>query len=274
MADNHNDRLIDYFNGDLDEVSSQAFEKHLAECSECREELEELEALTQDLPFASEPTEPPEGMKERVLANVFAEAQAGEEDNNNPHQEQESKEPKLKSKPVKPAEPTPLPTRKKKQSKRRMSWLTPLIAAALLLSLLGNAYTLFKENQGGGKAPGVEVAAAIKSVQLQGTEAMKNSKGKATLLKTDTGGVRVVVSAENLEQLQGNNVYQVWLIDDSEKKHPYRAGTFVPDQTGGGAVSYTMDLPKYHTWDTIAITLEPTPNSQKPKGNIVLASQL
>ncbi|HEX7063548.1 MAG TPA: anti-sigma factor [Bacillales bacterium] len=270
MADNHNDRLIDYFNGDLDEVSSQAFEKHLAECSECREELEELKALTQDLPFASDPAEPPEGMKERIFANVFAETQIGEKDE---QPREKRQEPEFKPKPVKSAEPTPLPTRKRNKSKRGMNWWTSFIAAALFLSLLGNAYSLFNENQSGGKG-GVDIAAAIKSVELKGTEAMKKGQGTATLVKTDTGGVSVVVNAKNLKQLQGNKVYQVWLIDDAEKKHPYRAGTFVPDQSGGGAVSYTMDLPEYHTWDTIAITLEPTPYSQKPKGNIILSSEL
>ncbi|HEU5139969.1 MAG TPA: anti-sigma factor [Bacillales bacterium] len=265
MANNHNERLIDYFNGDLDEVSQQAFEKHLQECAECREELEELEALTEDLPYASEPVDPPEGMKKRVLGNVFAEEQSEAEEDESPAEANHK---------TKPVEPTPLPARKEQKPKRKMSWWTPLIAAALLLSLIGNAYSLFNENQNGEKGTGVEVAAAFKSVNLKGTKAMKNSQGSATLVKTDTGGVRVVVNAKDLKQLQGDQVYQVWLIDDKEKKHPYRAGTFVPDRSGGGAVSYTMNVPGAHSWDTIAITLEPTAHSQKPKGNIVLASKL
>lgn len=258
MANNNCDRLIDYFNGDLENEEKRAFEKHLLECNECREELEELRALTDDLPYASEPVEPPQGMKERVLTNVFMEE---------PHDKKV-----VQTAPVKPE---PVEDRDRNRARRKFSWWTPLLAAALLLSLLGNAYNLFNENKNAGN-PNTSsplVASALKRVQFSLTPAasQKNIQASATLVRTDTGGVQVVVSANDLKQLKGTKVYQVWLIDG---KKPYRAGTFIPDKKGSGAVSYTMNLPKSHTWDEIAISVEPNRNSQTPKGNIILVSKL
>lgn len=257
MANNLCDRLIDYFNGDLDEQEKKAFEEHLLECNECREELEELRALTGDLPYASEPVEPPEGMKERILENVFVEEPQREKD----------MQPTL-------AKREKLTDRRERKPARKLNWWIPLLAAALLLSLLGNAYNVFNENKSVSPENSAPiVASALKRVQFQSTptSAQKNIQASATLVRTDTGGVQVVVEANDLKQLQGSKVYQVWLIDG---KKPYRAGTFIPNKKGSGAVSYTMNLPKNHTWKQIAISVEPTRNSQTPQGNIILASKL
>jgi hypothetical protein len=59
-----------------------------------------------------------------------------------------------------------------------------------------------------------------------------------------------------------------------EKGKPYRAGTFIPNQTGEGAVTFTIHYSGNHKWDTIAITLEPTAKSQTPKGKIIVSNKL
>ncbi|HET7579577.1 MAG TPA: anti-sigma factor [Bacillales bacterium] len=254
MANSQCDRLIDYFNDDLDEQEARAFEEHLEKCAECREELEELKALTEDLPYASEPVDPPDGMKERILTNVFA-----DESPDTRHEES------------KPEEPTPLPVRRAQKTTRKLNWWIPMLAAALLLSLIGNAYSLFNENRNQGNAGGTEVAQAIEHVQLKDLSKTRNTQASATMMKTDTGGVRVVLQAKDLKKLKGSKVYQVWLIDG---KTPYRAGTFIPNHNGEGAVSYRVNLPKFHTWDKIAISVEPSKNSKTPKGPIILAGTL
>lgn len=250
MANNQCDRVIDYFNNDLDETEKLAFEEHLFECEECKEELKELKELTSNLPFASEPQEPPAGMKERILFNVL------NEDSNDDGHDQDEKEKEL----------VPM------GSKQKMSWFTPFLAAALLLSLIGNAYEWFNQNPKHTSDQGrLSVASAIKSVHMKSTGVLPNGKANAAMIKTDQGGVRVVLTANGLKPLKGKKVYQVWLIDG---KKPYRAGTFVPDQQGSGGVSYTMNLSNYHTWDKIAITIEPTSTSKTPHGKIILASKL
>lgn len=249
---NEHDLLIDYFNGNLDEDSKWAFEEHLKECQECQQELEELEALTEELPYAAPPMDPPENMKERVLDRVFAE-DGGHED------EREDASGSTTGHSF-------------ERPKRKRKWWTPVLAAALLLSLVGNVYAFFGHQQT--KQEKEQIASATKSVQLQSTKAMKQSAGSATMLKGKDDQLHCVVQANGLKQLQGNKVYQVWLIDNDEPKHPQRAGTFVPDQKGGGAVSSQMKNDKNHSWDQVAISLEPNADSQKPKGDIILASDL
>lgn len=258
MTNNMCDLLPDYFNGNLDDEEQRRFEQHLQECSNCKEELEEWHALTEDLPYASEPVNPPEGMKERVLGNVLQEASS--------EPRADSQRPADKQKPPEPAQKP-----RQEVPKRKRSWWTPMLAAALLLSLIGNAYGLFQGNQRGGNegTDTSKVASALQSVQLQ-PKALKNSSGNATMIKGQKG-VNVIVQVENVQDLKGSETYQVWLLEDGQ---PSRAGTFVPNQNGSGAVSYTMKNAGDHNWDQIAITREPTPNSQKPQGDIVLASKL
>lgn len=251
MANKH-DWLLDYFNDCLDDESKREFEVHLQECQACREELEEIRELTQDLPYAAPPADPPEGMKARVLHRVLAESREDESDRE--HTAKAIRE------------------ERNQQPKRKKKWWTPVLAAVLLMSLLGNAYAILGQNQG--KHEKEQIASATKSVQLQSTKAMKQSTGSATLLKGKEDQTHVVVQANDLKQLQGDKVYQVWLINNDEPKNPHRAGTFVPDQKGGGAVSYQMKNAKDHNWDQVAISQEPDAHSQKPNGDIILASDL
>lgn len=57
----------------LDDTEQQAFEQHLAGCQRCREELAAMRKATEALPAPS-PVTPPDGLKQRVMATVRAEA--------------------------------------------------------------------------------------------------------------------------------------------------------------------------------------------------------
>lgn len=232
------DHLIDYFNGELDELSRKKYEEHLEECGICRQELAELNSLTEDLPFASEAILPPSGMKDRVLENVF------KQDNKMVGMDQKvAKNPKK-------------------------NWLTPLLAASLLFSLIGNGYALFNnENHSSVVIEGTDKL--FKAMSLTPSEKI-DATATASMIKRDNA-IALVIQANRLQPLEGTQAYQVWLLEDGK---PYRAGTFVPNQEGIGAVSYTVNYPGKHNWDTVAITLEPTPDSEQPQGEIVLSSEL
>ncbi|WP_027965000.1 anti-sigma factor [Halalkalibacillus halophilus] len=272
--------LIDYFNQELSESEKQAFEAHLETCDECKEELAELNALNETLPFASEPVDPPEGMKERILANVLAEETPTKE-------ETDSNDEKV------------VPYTK--EPKRKRSWILPSIAAVLILSLLGNAYFLFgtvddvaeedpgeeepieedppeedpseedpvEEDPAEEDPPGELTDRVTHSVTLNATEYM-NAAGQASILENELGR-SLLIQAENLESLEGDEAYQVWLLEGEE---PYRAGTFVPDEEGRGAVSFSLDDLEDVDYDTVAITLEPSPDNEQPEGEILLVSEL
>ena len=145
------DQLIDYFNQHLTEDERVRFEAHLATCQTCQEELEQLEALVGGVAFLSEPAEPPSGMKARILDNVFAE------------DETESKQDE-------PTPITPFTTTKKKQ---KTPWGALVLAAALLLSLIGNGYLLLNQDEPSG-------IALTETVPLEG-----ESEGVAYLAEQD-----------------------------------------------------------------------------------------
>jgi hypothetical protein len=237
--------LLDYFNNTLTDEEKSIFENHLATCKACREELQELNMLTADLPFSAELIEPNEGMKDRILSSVF----------------EESEEPQEIDKPTEIKEP----------KRRNYRWLQPLLAASLLLSLSANAY--FYLNQPGQELsdrPREGTDEIVKQVQLAVSEGYEGN-AEAAMIKKEKG-MALVVQASNLKPLTGNAAYQVWLIDEAGEK--FRAGTFRTNSEGKGAVTYSVNYEGEHNWTTIAVTLEPTPDSQQPKGEIVLASQL
>ena len=238
MTNTNCDHVVDYLNGSLTAEEKQDFEKHLASCADCREIVEAVG----ELPYLAEPAEPPAAMKSRILANVFEEE---------PQKTAEPEQPSEQAKPVPMIKP-----------KARRSWWTPLIAAVLLLSLLGNAYAFFKLSDE--QQPATE--SAFQSVDLQPGEAFDGS-AKAAIIKEEDS-LEVVVQAEQLDQLEGSEVYQIWLLKEGQ---PVPAGAFKPDANQQGSAYYSMEE-NTEGWDTIAITREPKAGNESPEGEIVLSS--
>ncbi|MCA0985901.1 anti-sigma factor domain-containing protein [Guptibacillus algicola] len=248
---NNCDQLLDYFNGTLSDEEKKLFEAHLESCSDCREELQELEDLTSDLPYLSTPEEPPSGMKERVLQNIFESESEGESESETVAHHDDSK----------------ITEMNRFRTKRSPKWIAPALAAALFLSLAGNAYTYISNE--GATTETEEVSSLLKAVQLAPSEGT-TSKGAAALV-SDNGKTNLVVQADDLEGVQDDQVYQVWLL---EGEKPYRAGSFVPGENGKGAVSYEINYEGDHDWTAVAITLEPNAESKTPKGKVVMSSGL
>lgn len=92
------------------------------------------------------------------------------------------------------------------------------------------------------------------------------SKGLASIV-IDSKGTHLIVQADDLPEVKQQEAFQVWLIKDNQ---PVSAGTFSP-QDGKGVVYFTFEPKDY---DTVAITLEPDANGEKPRGSIVLAGGL
>jgi hypothetical protein len=249
------DHLIDYFNEGLDDVTKKKFEQHLSICNSCQEELNELQALTEDLPFLSDPVEPPLEMKKRVLDKVFSQETTIEA----PSEKLGTTNDEKNTEPLWP------------ESKQKKNWLTPLLAASLLFSLLGNGYALFNEKESIQQTTVMDGMNLVnKALQLTPTDPATTAKVTAAMIQQDDG-VALVIQGEQLQQLEGTEAYQVWLIEGDKK---YRAGTFIPNELGEGAVAFPIHYQGDHKWEMIAITLEPTPSSEQPQGNIVFSSEL
>ncbi|MCM3793017.1 MULTISPECIES: anti-sigma factor [Priestia] len=248
-------KLIDYYNDQLTSHEKKEFEMHLKNCQSCQEELRELEEVLGDLTYLTPAQSPPPEMKQRILANVFEEDQ------------DETKR-----------EPIALKSEKQHAASKKSNKKSIIIglAAALLLSLAGNSYFLLKDGDKGKQEPNVSVAPQNEPLTSEKTmklQAEPNVSGEATASLTKKGGnLNVVIQANNLKNVKGNEVYQVWLIK-GDKPHP--AGAFVTDKNGNGTVVYTMSQKEQtEKWDVMAITLEPNANNKTPKGNIVLSSAL
>lgn len=246
------DDLLDYYNGCLEGEEKAAFENHLKECSACQAEWTEWQELTAELPYLSEEAEPPLGMKERILSNVTADDVKVTET---------SKAETAIPTNINELNVTPANTRKPR------SWMPGILAAGLLLSLGTNAY-LYNENNKNEQVIQDQINKTFKTVQLASEET--KSTGVASMVE-ENETMKLIVHTHNLSQVKGTETYQVWLIEGDKK---YRAGTFTPDENGNGAVVFPVTFPGEHDWDAVAISHEPTPNSKKPQGTIVMASNL
>jgi anti-sigma-K factor RskA len=121
-----------------------------------------------------------------------------------------------------------------------------------------------------------QLASSLQPAQgMQTGEAVKLSpatqdivaQGLATIV-IDSKGTHLVVQAENLPTLEGNEAFQVWLIKGDT---PQNAGTFL-SHNGTGAVYYTLD--SANDYDTVAITLEPDAMGDEPRGTMILAAKI
>lgn len=255
------DLTIDYFNDQLSPQEKEAFEEHLISCTECQQELAEWHDLAEDLPFVSEMIEPPDGMKQRILSSIL-------EDPTDPERLIGSKQkPSLQTVPQ--STPVlPFETQTKRRSKV-MQRLMPLAAAALVLSLMGNAYLgwMVQDQQQVLEVQRETVDQLVALVNLQPLEG--NSTGTASIVRHGDE-IRVVVQASSLPELSNDEVYQVWLIDEDG---PDRAGTFTSTGTDGTAV-YTLPAGEDFSWDQIAVSHEPNKDSEQPLGQVLMASAI
>lgn len=271
------DELVDYLNGTLSIKETLEFEEHLKTCDDCREIVD----ATGQLPYLSDQAEPPAGMKSRILSNVFAEdsgalntsssastasaasSVAGSEAASSSHAESETSVRKAREENT--ANVVPITDRTKKRI-----WWTPAIAAVLLFSLLGNAYFFMQLQGQQEQTEPSEPAApetAFQSIDLQPSEGFDGG-ATAAVIEEENGALNLVVTAEQLAALEGDQVYQVWLI---EGDNPIPAGAFTTNANGEGAALFNIDN-NTEEWDTIAITLEPQAGNELPQGEVVLSA--
>lgn len=279
------EQLIDYFNGQLSKKEQEEFEQHLEACAACKEELEEWKSLSEELPFLSEPVDPPAGMRDRVLGTVLAEESVNEPSQPVSIEKRPEKKPENNS---------------KKRRMIRAPWIAGTAAAALLISLIGNGYLLNERQDLAEEAERLEqeteqltferdllesdyqalleeeqqeengVADVLLASNLAtADEDLFDGQGSATII-TENGETELVIQVTNMEQLEGTEAYQAWII---EGEVPVSAGSFTIDENGNGAVSFQLSELADMQIDQIAVSLEPQPNSVQPEGQIVLASQ-
>ncbi|OMF38575.1 hypothetical protein CXK86_29675 [Paenibacillus sp. BGI2013] len=296
-----------YVLGGLEAEEVAAFEAHMATCEPCRQEVRELQEVTGFLPLAAEPVAPPQGMRARVLGNVLGHAQESAEakpaatpaEPEAPVVLQEDLAPQHKraARVEEAAQAQPWQPQARARARSSSAWRIAsagLAAAALLLGvytaqLRSQIDSLTQQAAGSSATQEQLVQAQAQNAQLQEqlASALKPAQGMKTgeavklnpatqdivaqglaTIVIDSKGTHLVVQAENLPNLEGNEAFQVWLIKGDT---PQNAGTFL-SRDGTGAVYYTLD--SANDYDTVAITLEPDAMGDEPRGTMILAAKI
>ncbi|RKD73237.1 anti-sigma-K factor rskA [Sinobaca qinghaiensis] len=256
---NKHDAILDYLNNQLSDRDREAFEYELKHDKELREELQEWEELMEEPAWLLQTVDPPAGMKERVLGSVFAE------------DKQESPAPKA------------VFTGKKKN--KRYGLIGGLLAAGLLLSVGANVFVATQLQQVASQNEQLEeeltsVETAMEEQQESGTaspvvtanlEPAEDTAGTGIATLAESGNqAELLVQAQELDGLEGNEVYQVWLI---EGESPIPAGSFTTDADGRGGSVFSL-TESAQNWDAIAVTREPQPDNELPEGEVVLQAEI
>ncbi|WP_252314373.1 anti-sigma factor [Sinobaca sp. H24] len=252
------DMVLDYLNHQLSDRDRETFEQELTHHQEGRKELQEWEDLLAEPALVLSSVDPPAGMKERVLGLVLAE------------DKKESRAPKA------------VYTGRTKN--KRYGLIGGLLAAGLLLSIGANVFVATQLQQVASQneqldeeLTSVETAMeqqesrTASPVVTANLEPAEDTEGTGIATLAESGNqTELLVQAQELAGLEGNEVYQVWLF---EGESPIPAGAFTTDENGRGGAVFPL-TERDATWDAVAVTREPHPGNQLPEGEIVLQATL
>jgi anti-sigma-K factor RskA len=233
MSDSGHERwgeeVAAYMLGALEPEDVAEFEHHLEGCERCRSEVRWLTAAVEVLPEAVERHEPPPQLRERLLAEVGADARAA-----GTHAE--------------PAERGALHRAGRRlaglgsgpRDWRRLAWL----GAMLLLVVAIGGYEI---GSGGGDSGGGGGYEAFVSGDPPGVTA-------EVIREDDEGEIHLAA----VGSLPSNRVLEAWVRRDGEIE-PVKA-LFVPDGEGDA----TTALGDMHGVDLVMVTTEPAGGSASP----------
>ncbi|MDM5214169.1 anti-sigma factor [Peribacillus sp. NJ4] len=232
--------LLSFLSGELGEKEKKAFAEHLIQCSECTKEYEQMTEAWNSLKWDFEEMEPSSSLKSEVMNFVFE-----------PNDQ--------------------VPVRKEKNwSSFFFRQFTPVTSGLLLATLVLAFVLLYSNIQLKKELAAINLPMEVKtSLSLQPadkTAVKMNTDGEAYILQQGEDR-RLIVQIQNLPSLKESEVYQVWLLKDGKRTN---AGTFKPDETGTGSLTYKLSI--NDQFNKIGITREPDSNSTKPRGEKIVGS--
>jgi anti-sigma-K factor RskA len=267
-----------YALGGLDETERAEFEQHLQTCPDCRARLPDLLATADLLLEHYAQVTPPPGMRDRVLAAVFAQDESGES-------KSASATPVDAVAPAATGPPANMDTqvntgqrvgmdmlarrvsptwtaRQFARRRRRFAMIWPVAVAVIGVAALIIAISL-RLSPSGVHPAGTLLAQA----PLTGTTAMLSAQGTAWIEQVQTGK-SLYMQISGLKRPHGKQIYEVWLARErAGKLQVYPCGVFRPARDGKAV--FACILPK-GSYSLIAITLEPHGMDNVPLGPKVL----
>ena len=278
MKDSKVDIIYDYFNDKLCESEKAHVEHELKVSSEYNEALDEIAVLHDILPYSNKEVEPPKDMKKRILSTVIDELNDASTDtesepiDNKNHAKkytqthQNSHRSSDSTRYDKDTTQSDNKYRKKKGIRSQIPLI--IMAAILLLSLIGNGMQYFNHKSSTKQNTAMINKDKSHSMSLKPMTKSKDETNGHAYVSNNKDNSKLMVEANNIKSTKGNEVYQVWVIKNDK---PHAAATLATTNNKGMAVADLshMNIDKE---DTIALTLEPSPNNDKPKGQMIMAS--
>lgn len=277
-----------YALGGLRDGERAAFEEHLAACAHCQAEYAELSKVAEFLLYDGENVAVPEGMRERVLTAVFAQAVDGSraadradlppapgadsagaartsrasETLETAGSRQEVARSVRTQDAQTPAAAAPLAPRsaRRRRHGRVPAWLASAVAAIVTFAVV-QGFHLYVQ-------PPSPVGQTVATARLKGV-ASAQPQATATLWVTQANaGSQIVMRFQHLAPTHGKEAYQVWLVRGDTV---YSAGVFRPNPSGEAVFSFLLPSTAY---EVVAVTLEPQTIDQMPKGPKILVGSL
>ena len=208
----------------LDDIERAQFERHLAECAECRAEVASLRS-TAALLAETSATAPPEGLRERVLADIGT------------------------VRPLPPAVGKPA-------APRRRFRLAALAAAAAVIAVVGVGVAVTQPWDD--DTSQIQVSAVDQVLQAEDAESYTNTidGSEATLVRSPSLNKAVLVT-KNMAPPPDGKVYELWL--DHKRVGMVPAGLMAQ----GGEQQILLDGDPA-TAIGAGITVEPAGGSEEP----------
>jgi predicted anti-sigma-YlaC factor YlaD len=279
----------------LEPDEAAAVRAHLADCDDAHAELRELAEAAGSLSLATEPVEPPAGLKSRLLAAAEDDLRLGRHPSvahqadapSVAHQAtapgaalsadaaQARAEPATDAAPVadaprtETASPlTPPVDLRLERERRRFRLATLGAAAAILLAVALGGYALVVRGQLADEAAYREVVDQALQLAAQpgsATAVLAGANNPSSGLGVIGADGRVELAMRGLSATTGREVYTAWAIGADGT--PRALGDF--DVGGGGTGVATATSPVTGPGTVLAITREPVPGATAPHGPIV-----
>lgn len=238
--------LVSYLIGEGSKVEMMSMEMHLLTCSSCSKDIQEMQEAWTMLPYESDDVEVPVDLKDEVMNAIFL-----HDSSSQPTIERISH------------------NRTKKKFSGPRSYLYGLAAAALLFSFGGTIWSNINlrdqvtELREQAKIP----PEFIQVYALKTANPVTDGAQGHALLYKQGDKKQLVFQLKGLANTTGTEAYQVWLINDGNRKS---AGTFHVDKEGNGYLTYQFK--EELSFDAIGVSLEPDANGTQPRGKKVLGT--
>lgn len=221
----------------LEPGERRAYEAHLAGCEQCQQELSSFWETTEALAVAASGPAPSSALRERILADVRAEAPQN----------------------VVPLEP-----------RRRRAAVPVLATAAAIAAVVALAFGIRAADLSGqlddSRAALDRAQSSAAVLADPGAQSVDLQAGEGRLV-VDTGG-RAVLVLEGLGPAPAGKTYEMWVVPGGEISRASSAGLF----PGSGGREILPVEGTVRPGDVVAVTVEPAGGAAAPTTEPVVAS--